>query len=487
MEKITYLIANFNNGCYIGDCLASLAAQTDPNWRCLIADDHSNDDSLERIRDLLNDKITLLVNDVNLGYIGTLKKLIEHAETDIVAILDPDDALAPEATAMLLNAFRTHPETGFVYSKYATYDAELQTPTGEYGDWIPAHRTSLEDSHIGAIRCFRRSVYRQTAGLDERMRYAEDRDLVYKLEEVTAPVYIDRVLYRYRTVPGSQSNDPRKREIGFRNFFLARQLALRRRNIRGFEKWFYYLFFYEHLWRNSASTPRWLQGLVLKYGAKLYTIDFLLGIRTGGRLRRHLPRLPMPPVPREPAPDRLQRVAYYVNAYPDPDRPSLRREIARLQQSGIPVWVIANLAGSGGWAGGENRQTAGNVIYAFPLQIRALLGQMLRLALTSPLTCLRRFAELRRQQQRGRKSLAGDLSCFAQAINISAFLRRYQCGHLHCPSTDREAAVTRIAAALAGITFSIKTIPVILSPAESSPVPINPNQPVVKHANSTGL
>lgn len=466
MEKITYLIANYNNGRYIADCLASLNAQTDPNWQCLIADDHSSDDSLERIRGLLSEKISLLINEVNLGYIGTLKQLIAQAGTDIVAILDPDDALAPEATEALLKVFRTRPETGFVYSKYATYDAELRAPIAEFGDRIPAHRTSLEDSHIGAIRCFRRSVYRQTGGLDEQMRYAEDRDLVYKLEEVTAPVFVDRVLYRYRIVPGSQSNDPVKREIGFRNFFKARQLALRRRHIGGFEKWFYYLFFYEHLWRNSARTPRWLQRLVLKYGTRLYTIDFLLGIRSGGRLRRPLPRLQMPPVPRGPVPERLRGVACYVNAAPDAARRSLRGEIARLQQAGIPVWVIANLAGSGGEGRDEIRHTAGGVIYAFPLQIRLLLGQALRLALTAPRNCLRLFAELRRQRQDGRNTLAGALSCFAQAVNISAFLRRYHCAHLHCPTADREAHVTRIAAALAGIPFSIRTIPDLLNRPE---------------------
>lgn len=487
MEKITYLVANYNNGRYIADCLASLYAQTDPNWRCLIADDHSSDDSLERIRGLLNEQVSLLVNEVNLGYIATLKKLIAQAETDIVAILDPDDALAPEATEALLNVFRTHPEAGFVYSRYATYDAELQTPGAEYGDWIPAHRTSLEDSHIGAIRCFRRSVYRQTSGLDERMRYAEDRDLVYKLEEVTAPVFVDRVLYRYRIVPGSQSNDPLKRETGFRNFFKARQLALLRRNIRGFEKWFYYLFFYEHLWRNSSRTPQWLRRLIVQYGPLLYTVDFLLGIRRGGRLRRPLPRIQLPPVPRAAKPERFRGVAYYINAYPDPARPPLSQEIARLQQSGIPVWVIANLAGSGGGGDDGTRQAAGNVIYVFPLQFRLLLGQMLRLALTAPIKCLRLFGEMRRQHSEGRRSLAADLSCFAQAVNISAFLQRYNSGHLHCPATDRDARVTRIAAALAGIPFSIRTLPDHLNPSGASPLPAIPNQPVVRHANPAGL
>jgi len=48
--QITYLLANYNNGRHIRDCLDSLQAQTDPNWLCLIADDASTDGSLNLLK-----------------------------------------------------------------------------------------------------------------------------------------------------------------------------------------------------------------------------------------------------------------------------------------------------------------------------------------------------------------------------------------------------------------------------------------------------
>ena len=75
MEKITYLVANYNNGKYIKDCIDSLNVQTNPNWLCIIIDDKSTDNSLEIIPPLLNHQIALFTNDHNLGYIGTLNKV----------------------------------------------------------------------------------------------------------------------------------------------------------------------------------------------------------------------------------------------------------------------------------------------------------------------------------------------------------------------------------------------------------------------------
>lgn len=233
VEEITYLVASFDRGEYVADCLASLRGQTDPGWRAVIVDDASTDDSLERIAPYLDTRIRLLRHDRNLGYVAALQRLIDEAETDIVAILDPDDALEPEATALLRRAYATDPGAAFVYSRFTEYDQSFARPLGTYGGPVPPGGTAIRDGPVGAIRSFRRSAYRRTAGLDASMRYAEDRDLVYKLEEVTRPRFVDVPLYRYRRLPDSHTGNPRSREEGARNVRRARRAALRRRDIGG--------------------------------------------------------------------------------------------------------------------------------------------------------------------------------------------------------------------------------------------------------------
>jgi len=232
-ERVTYLVANWNHAAFLPDCLRSLRQQTSPLWLALVHDDASTDASLAVIRSLDDPRITLHTSDQRLGYIAALERLIGEAATDIVAILDADDALTPAATERLLLAYAADPEVSFVYSRFALYDVTLTRCLAVYGTPVPPGGAALCKGEVGAVRSFRRSAYRRTAGLDPTMLYAEDRDLVYKLEEVTRPVFVDAVLYHYREVADSQSRAPDKRAIGRRNTWRARRAALRRRRVRG--------------------------------------------------------------------------------------------------------------------------------------------------------------------------------------------------------------------------------------------------------------
>lgn len=255
MEKITYLVANYNCGKYIEDCIKSVNDQTNPNWLCVIVDDASTDNSIELIRPHLNSKIRLMRSQENIGYIRTLKKLIEESSTDIVGILDGDDALFPDATDVILQAYANNPDAGFIYSNCRRFNEDMTTPIGRFGSVrVPPNKTLLRAGFVTAIKTFRKSSYYRTDGLDESILYAEDRDLVYKLEEVTKPVFIDKPLYKYRTVPDSQSEDKIKQRIGVRNHLRARMDALRRRNIRGPTKAYYCVRFWRKYCREMIRT-----------------------------------------------------------------------------------------------------------------------------------------------------------------------------------------------------------------------------------------
>ncbi|MCP4005226.1 MAG: glycosyltransferase [bacterium] len=289
VEQVTYLVANYNCAVYLEECLGSVLAQHDGSWRCIVADDASTDSSMEVIEPFLGEKLSLLRNETNLGYIATLKKLIAAAETDIVAILDADDALHAEATGAVLNAYAENPETGLVYTRHCCFSEDgspIRCRGGE-SRGVPPTKTSLEFGFISHLKTFRKSRYFRTRGLDETILYAEDRDLGYKLEEVTKPVFIDQPLYFYRLTTNSQSHDPHKLEIGARNHIVAKRQALDRRRIHGrFERAFYELSFWLEYAKYSAR-----YGPFGRFGANrlwslLQFLDLLLRIRSVGRLRR---------------------------------------------------------------------------------------------------------------------------------------------------------------------------------------------------------
>lgn len=253
MESITYLIANYNNGKYIEDCLNSLLEQTNPNWLAIIVDDSSTDNSIEKIQPFLSSKIQLFKNEQNIGYILTLCKLIKQASTDIIGILDSDDALYPAATEEVLKAYTENTEAGFVYTDLTFFDEHLQTPiniNSAHSTAIIKNGSTLWGGFVAALRTFRVSIYRKTKGLDTRILYAEDRDLIYKMEEVTSLVFVNQCLYKYRKVPNSHTNSLKKRQIGIDTHRLAYKNALARRNIRGLKKLIYLMYFQQRYTSN---------------------------------------------------------------------------------------------------------------------------------------------------------------------------------------------------------------------------------------------
>ena len=97
--KFSILIANYNNGKFFQDCYKSILQQTYHNWEVVILDDASTDNSVEVIKNIIqNDsRFRWYENEKNEGVGFTKGKLIELAEGEICGYLDPDDAILPNA------------------------------------------------------------------------------------------------------------------------------------------------------------------------------------------------------------------------------------------------------------------------------------------------------------------------------------------------------------------------------------------------------
>ncbi len=232
-EELTFLVAHYNLGQFIGDCVRSIRAQTNPNWQCLILDDGSTDGSFDDFAESPlvkgDTRFTILRSEENRGYIASLERLIAEAQTDIVGILDPDDAVTPDCVAKVLAEYRKGGRA-FVYSNFAVCDINLRPFASGWCRALMPDESCVESDCISHFKTFRKSAYYLTEGLDTSILYAEDKDLVYKLEEVARPYFVNDVLYYFRTGrPDSQSSGE-KGEIGRRNATRAKQNALRRRN-----------------------------------------------------------------------------------------------------------------------------------------------------------------------------------------------------------------------------------------------------------------
>ena len=205
-------MANYNNGKYIQKAIESVINQTFYDWELLIMDDGSKDDSIARINEYLeDDRITLFKNSVNRGKVPSLIELVDNSEADIFGILDSDDTLSKDAVSIMYEQHIKYIDRGFIHSQFMFCDNNLNPICEGFCRPIPSGETNLRSIYSSAFRTFKKDYYRMTEGYNEKFIYGQDRDIVFKMEEVTNLLFVNKVLYKHRILSDGISNNPKKR------------------------------------------------------------------------------------------------------------------------------------------------------------------------------------------------------------------------------------------------------------------------------------
>ena len=203
------LIANYNNGPYIQSCIDSISNQTYPNWEIIIVDDASTDNSRVVLAEYENHpqiRIEYLSKNSGVGF--TKYRCAELAKGDIIAYLDADDFLVPDALQISVEEHLMHPKCAIVYSNHFICDENLNViKAADYVGQIKKGSYSWESPlpTISNFASFKISHYTQTKGVQKWMDRAVDKELYYQLEAIGEVLYIDRPLLMYRRHGGNIS------------------------------------------------------------------------------------------------------------------------------------------------------------------------------------------------------------------------------------------------------------------------------------------
>ena len=228
--KFSIIMANYNNAQYIAQAIESVRRQTFKEWELIIVEDCSTDNSRAVIEQYLGDlRIRLIRHETNRGYTAALKAGIAGVRSEYFGILDSDDALAPHAIGTMYEWHVREPYCGFIYSQFAFCDDNLNQRKIGFCAEIPPGRTSLDARVASHFKTFKLRDYLKTAGYDENILYAEDIDIVYKMEEAAGLKFVDDCLYLYREAPNSICRSPEKINVAIMSRVKARINALRRR------------------------------------------------------------------------------------------------------------------------------------------------------------------------------------------------------------------------------------------------------------------
>ena len=194
------LVANYNNGRYIAECLDSVLKQDYPNIEIIIVDDASTDSSLQITEPYLqHSHIKLLSNEDNKGVGYTKKRCIDEASGEICGFLDPDDTLTLDAISKMVTAHASKPDASLIYSDYYECDEQLQITTEYKSEQvINGQYDFFNDKGIGPFATFKKEFYEKTNGLNAALRRAIDQDLYLKLYDTGDCIHLPEPLYYYR-------------------------------------------------------------------------------------------------------------------------------------------------------------------------------------------------------------------------------------------------------------------------------------------------
>ena len=120
----------YNCAVTLEEAIDSIVNQTYPNWKFIICDDGSSDDSYrlaKKYESMDPERFTVIKNDTYKGLNYTLNKCLKIADGDYIARMDGDDISLPNRFEKEVNILNNHPEFALVSSYMITFD--------ESGDW----------------------------------------------------------------------------------------------------------------------------------------------------------------------------------------------------------------------------------------------------------------------------------------------------------------------------------------------------------------
>jgi hypothetical protein len=123
--RVSVVMPVFNGEPYLAEALESVLSQTLEELELVAVDDGSQDGSREILETLAcaDSRITVVVNEANLGESGARNRGWQRARAQYIAVLDADDIALPDRLRRQADFLDSHPSVGAVGGSAITIDA----------------------------------------------------------------------------------------------------------------------------------------------------------------------------------------------------------------------------------------------------------------------------------------------------------------------------------------------------------------------------
>lgn len=213
---ISIVTPSFNQGRFLEWTLRSVLLQDFPKLEYVVMDGGSGDQTRE-ILARYAPRLTHVESAPDFGQADAIVRGFAHTTGEIMAYLNSDDMLAPDALEFVAQFFADHPRVDALYSHRVYVDEDNLVQ--RY--WIlPPHSNWLMKrwDYIPQETCFwRRRIYEQAGGIDSSFQLALDYDLFARFMGRGKMARVNRFLGAFRLHPASKTshllNDQRHPEV----------------------------------------------------------------------------------------------------------------------------------------------------------------------------------------------------------------------------------------------------------------------------------
>jgi len=212
--KISIVTPSHNARRYLEETGRSILSQAGPfDLEWIVTDGGSTDGTLDFVREIASaDPRVRWLSEPDRGQSDAINKGLAMATGDVVAWLNADDLYTEGALAAVAATFKNNPATQWLTGRYEIIDAGgkvIRSAVARYKERTLrryTYRALLRENFISQPAVFWRREFGEKVGpLDESLHYTMDYDLWLRMGRECDPLFLDRVLARFRLHGGSKT------------------------------------------------------------------------------------------------------------------------------------------------------------------------------------------------------------------------------------------------------------------------------------------
>lgn len=157
--KVSIIVPVYNVSEWIEDCLSSVIKQTYPSIECIIINDCSPDDSIDKAIRFIGDKSSniefkIIHHNKNMGLSAARNTGIKHASGDYLFFLDSDDEICPDTIKEMMGR-ALEDDSDFVVGDFSVIGENTQLSSS-----VSQKLLTVKEKRLGTNEKISRSFFR---------------------------------------------------------------------------------------------------------------------------------------------------------------------------------------------------------------------------------------------------------------------------------------------------------------------------------------